>query len=307
MHLLQLIFGTSLWTGLFIILNLIGIEALLSIDNAVVLATMVEGLQPSDQKRALRAGIWGAIFLRGVCLLLVNWLTSMWVLQIIAGVWLLWLCYSHFSAANDSVEEKSNANDSKIFKFAEKYLKLNQFWSTVILVECMDMAFSTDNIFAAASFTKYIGLIYFGVFIGMVCMRYVSGIFLDLLKRFTFLENVAYIVIGVLGVKLCLTLAVHLYPSSIIGLLVSNDHFDLFFSILTLLVFTVPILWSLVSGKPVEADSDIEAYKVIGQQLEDAEPGASIYIGSTPEPKEPPTPEAQVIDMKPRPQPEPAA
>jgi len=240
------LFGTSLQAGLFIILNLILVESLLSIDNAAVLATMVGRLKGTDRQHALRYGIWGALVMRGTCMIFASWLIGIWTLKIVGGLYLIYLCYSHFTAADDSLEENIDPEKSKIILFAEKYLKLNIFWSTVILVEIMDMAFSVDNIFAAVAFTKLLGLVLIGVFIGIFCMRYVAGIFVKLMEKFPFLENVAYVVIGLLGIKLVLSLFQHILTGNFISTFVGNSHFDLIFSLGTLVVFIVPVIWHLL-------------------------------------------------------------
>jgi len=51
-------------TDIIIIVNLILLEALLSVDNAAVLATMVKHLNPIDQQKALKYGLLGAYVFR---------------------------------------------------------------------------------------------------------------------------------------------------------------------------------------------------------------------------------------------------
>ncbi|MEO6758684.1 MAG: DUF475 domain-containing protein, partial [Saprospiraceae bacterium] len=53
-ELIQHMFGSDWENSLFIILNLILIESLLSVDNAAVLATMVLDLPKEQRARALR-------------------------------------------------------------------------------------------------------------------------------------------------------------------------------------------------------------------------------------------------------------
>jgi predicted tellurium resistance membrane protein TerC len=78
---------------------------------------------------------------------------------------------------------------------------IGPFWATVALVELMDLAFSIDNVFAAVAFTDHVFLIYTGVFIGILAMRFVAQAFVKLMEKFTFLEAIAFIVIGVLGLS----------------------------------------------------------------------------------------------------------
>lgn len=51
-------------TTLFIIINIILLECILSVDNAAALATMVKHLPTDERKKALRYGMIGAYVFR---------------------------------------------------------------------------------------------------------------------------------------------------------------------------------------------------------------------------------------------------
>ncbi|NDC72585.1 MAG: hypothetical protein EBZ62_03915, partial [Sphingobacteriia bacterium] len=98
-------------------------------------------------------------------------------------------------------------------------------------------------------------LLYSGVFLGILAMRFVAQYFVGLMQRYPRLEHSAYLVIGLLGFKLCLT---DLLPKAInhtagVGawlLHPSVAHWgDLGFSMLTLAIFAWPIAFSK-SAKP---------------------------------------------------------
>jgi len=255
MQIIHELFGTSFWGSLFVIGNILLMETLLSIDNAAVLALMVRKLPKEQQPKALEYGIWGAFILRGACLALVSVLISVWWLKVIGGLYLIYLCYGHFSKANDTIEEASDPDDSAIFKWFHKYLGV--FWSTVALVEIMDLTFSLDNIFAVTAFTKYIGLICVGVFVGIISMRFVAAQFIKLIEKFPFLENIAFIVIGILGVKLVLTLVEHYTPNSHFTKILTGEHADMVTSLFTLAVFILPILSSIFFNTPKKAEPPV--------------------------------------------------
>ena len=63
-----------------------------------------------------------------------------------------------------------------------------------------------DNVIAANAYTKTIVLIWVGVFIGILAMRFVAQGFVKLMEKYPFLDTCAYIVIGLLGAKLTLSL-----------------------------------------------------------------------------------------------------
>ncbi len=242
-------FSADLQTSLLIILNLVVIESLLSVDNAAVLATMVMDLPENQRSRALKYGIFGAYFFRGICLIFAAWLVKLWWLKPLGGAYLLILCIKYFLSkstpqTDDDVLDKSS---SKAYQFVLRLMG-GQFWATVIFVELMDLAFSLDNVLAAVAFTNDIRLIIIGVFIGILSMRFVAQFFVVLLEKFPFLESVAFIVIGILGLKLIVSIDLFA-DNSLIAFL--NSHYgDVLVSFITVLVFVLPIVSSLLINFP---------------------------------------------------------
>ncbi|RZM30180.1 MAG: DUF475 domain-containing protein [Pedobacter sp.] len=249
MEFLHKILGEDIQAGLLVILNLILIESLLSVDNAAVLATMVMDLPQKDRSKALKYGIIGAYICRGICLLLASWLVKIWWLKPIGGFYLLYLAISYF-LKHKKQEEPEDVNKKRNWFYRSTVGLLGTFWATVALVEVMDLAFSIDNVFAAVAFTDHLALIYIGVFIGILAMRFVAQFFVKLMEKFSFLETSAYLVIGVLGLKLSSSLFTHFYPNSTIGLFLESEHADLFISIFTVALFAIPVLSSLVFNFP---------------------------------------------------------
>jgi YkoY family integral membrane protein len=250
MNFLHQIFGDDLGAAALIIGNLILIESLLSVDNAAVLATMVMDLSPEKRKKALKYGIIGAYFFRGICLLFASFLVKVWWLKPIGGLYLLFLTYDYFKK-----EATPQQNDDLLDKKSNWFYRvtlgaLGPFWATVFLVEVMDLAFSIDNVFAAVAFTNNIYLICIGVFIGILAMRFVAQAFVQLMERYTFLETAAFIVIGVLGLKLTLSLISHFFPENSIALFLESEEADMYISILTVSIFALPIFSSYILNFP---------------------------------------------------------
>jgi YkoY family integral membrane protein len=251
MDFLHTILGDDIQAGLLIILNLIVIESLLSVDNAAVLATMVMDLPKNQRDKALKYGIIGAYVFRGICLFLAAWLVKIWWLKPLGGFYLLYLAIDYFMKKNataQSENEKVDKNKSWIYKSTVGLM--GTFWATVALVEVMDLAFSIDNVFAAVAFTDHIWLIYIGVFIGILAMRFVAQAFVKLMEKFSFLETIAFIVIALLGVKLSASLFTHFYPASTIAGVIESEKTDLFVSVFTVAIFIVPVISSIVFNFP---------------------------------------------------------
>lgn len=260
MDFLHSILGNDIQAGLLIILNLIVIESLLSVDNAAVLATMVMDLPKDQREKALRYGIIGAYVFRGICLILAAWLVTIWWLKPIGGIYLLYLAISYLFKRLKKKEEHhlETINKKKNWFYRTTVGLVGNFWATVALVELMDLAFSIDNVFAAVAFTNNIYLIYIGVFIGILAMRFVAQAFVKLMEKFSFLETAAYTVIGVLGLKLTASLLTHFSPEATFSKFMESERADLVISILTVAIFLIPILSSILFNFPKHKTLDVD-------------------------------------------------
>jgi YkoY family integral membrane protein len=228
--------------------NLIIIESLLSVDNAAVLATMVGDLNPEQRKKALRYGIFGAYLFRGLCILFASYLIEFWFLKPLGGLYLLYLVWDHFRAGPSEGDEHIEKEKSWLYK---RTLGLfGKFWATVALIELMDLAFSIDNVFAVVAFTDNLIIICLGVFIGILAMRLVAQAFVVLMGKYPFLETAAFVIIGVLGLKLLLSLFEHFQPASPFSAFLSSEAADVGLTVLTVAVFGVPLLTSRLLGWP---------------------------------------------------------
>lgn len=224
--------------SLFIILNLLIIEILLSVDNATALAAMVKHLPEKQRNKALRYGLFGAYFFRGVCLFIASWLVKIVWLKIIGGLYLLWLTYGFF---------KPKSEDESASKSITK-----GFWFTVLSVEILDLSLSLDNIFAAVALSSNFYIIMTGVAIGILAMRFVAGWFVLLIEKYPTLERSAFIVISLLGLKLILSGIVDYCPDLIsVKQVLENHIFDISFSATMMLIFFMPIMSNLSFKKTI--------------------------------------------------------
>lgn len=197
------------WFGL--IGTLIIMEGLLSADNALVLAAMVRNIKdPNQRKKALFYGMWGAIGFRAICILLGVWLIKLWWIKVLGAMYLLKLVVDHFKGS----DEKDENNDGIADKFQETLLhkllgkvgiKLSVFWSVVISVEIMDIAFSVDSILASLAISDKFIILFIGGILGIVMMRGVAGVFLKLIEKIPELEHTAFVLIAIIAIKMLLT------------------------------------------------------------------------------------------------------
>ena len=237
--------------SLFIIGNLVLIESLLSVDNAAVLATLVADLPANQRGKALRYGIFGAYLFRGVAILFAAILIKIWWLKPLGGIYLLYLFIDFLRRSPGKVETAKKHDHKKSTSWRSSFQRiLGKFWSTVLLIELMDVAFSMDNVFAAVAFTPNILLVCTGVFIGIFAMRFVAQWFVKLIERFPFLETSAFLVIGLLGVKLTASVLTHFYPDLTISKMVESSKTDAITSAITIAFFFLPLCSSLLFNMP---------------------------------------------------------
>jgi YkoY family integral membrane protein len=228
-------------SSLLIIGNLILIESLLSVDNAAVLATMVMDLPAQQRKKALKYGIFGAYLFRGICLFLASYLVKIWWLKAVGGLYLVYMVISWWLKRKKKKEGHVELHKEDNWLYRKTVGRLGEFWAVVVSVEIMDLVFSMDNVFAAVAFSHNILIILCGVFIGILAMRFVAQGFVKLMERYSFLESNAYIVIGILGVKLLLSLIEHFAPGSEASEILSSREVDWFISIITISIFFLPM------------------------------------------------------------------
>lgn len=181
---------------------LVVLEALLSADNALVLAIMVRHLPKEEQKKALLYGLGGAFFFRFLMIIFATIILKQWWLQCIGGAYLLYLPIKHFITRGSREEAEGET------KVAGK-----GFWQTVVAVELTDIAFALDSVLAGIGFITRPGkgvmndkiwVVFTGAIIGIVLLRFAASLFIKLLEKYPALDNVAYTLVGWVGLKLVL-------------------------------------------------------------------------------------------------------
>jgi YkoY family integral membrane protein len=199
-----------------IIFSLIILEALLSSDNALVLAVMVRHLPEDQQKKALIYGIWGAYIFRFLAIGIGTFLIKIWWVKLLAAGYLLYMVWDYFRSKD---EDKDGVNDAL----------QKGFWATVISIELMDITFSIDSVTAAFGVSSQIWVLFLGAIFGILAMRGVAKIFVSLIEKVPELETSSYVLIFFIAIKMLLAL---------INIEISN----IVFFILLLITFAVTIV-----------------------------------------------------------------
>ena len=190
--------GIDRWVELAPLLPVIvSLELILSADNAVAMASITKNLNNYDlQKKALNIGIFIALLLRIIVILTAQFFLNFWPVKLIGGIYLIWLSISKFinikEISNDS-NDKSLTSSSSLFK-------------VILLLAVTDLAFSIDSITAAVAISDQFLLVITGAIIGVIALRFTSGLFIKWLEIYSNLEKAGYIAVAIIGVKLIIQL-----------------------------------------------------------------------------------------------------
>ena len=189
---------------------LVALELLLSADNAIALAAIArEQRDPRLERRALNLGIAMAFGLRVALILLAQYVLAFPPIQLIAGVYLLWLCANHWYSSAEQVIEGSVESPSRSIRFSR----------TVLTLAVTDLAFSIDSVAAAVAISDQLLLVLTGALIGVVALRFTSGLFIRWLQIYPRLETAGFLAVGFVGLKLLVMMALPaLHPSELLTL-----------------------------------------------------------------------------------------
>jgi YkoY family integral membrane protein len=141
------------WNTLGILLVLVALETVLSADNAVALAAIVQDVEePQQQRQALNWGLIIAFILRIFLLFTDTWVIQFWQFELRGALYLLWLSLKHFwSYFYPRSSEEKNINYSQ---------KNNcQFGRVILLIALTDLAFSLDSVTAAVAVSSQTWLV----------------------------------------------------------------------------------------------------------------------------------------------------
>lgn len=178
--------------GIALILTLIVLEVLLSVDNALVLGAKVKPLPEKQRAKALLFGMWGAYLFRFLMIGIGTYLIKfMWIKALGA----LYLAYMSIHGLLSKEEEQE-----------EKEATPHGFWMTVLGVEALDIVFSIDSVTAAVALSDEVWVLLIGSMIGILAMRGVAQVFVKLLIKIPELNKTAFVLIGIIAIKLGLTL-----------------------------------------------------------------------------------------------------
>lgn len=174
----------------FVLIILVGLEAVLSADNAIALASIAQGLKDEKQQNyALNIGLLMAYILRITLIVTATWVIKYWQFSLLGGLYLLWLTFQYFANNEDDNEQNSKLNFSSL-------------WQAIPMIAFTDLAFSLDSVTTAIAVADEIWLIIAGGTIGVIALRFLAQLFITWIEEFTHLQDAGFITVGLVGLRL---------------------------------------------------------------------------------------------------------
>ena len=176
--------------ALLILVILIGLEAILSADNAIALAAITRGLkEPKLERQALNIGLLIAYVLRITLILCSRWVLQFWQFEVLGGGYLLWLAYQHFSSPKDEDDQHKDPEFANV-------------WQAIPVIAVTDLAFSLDSVTTAIAISDKTWLVVAGGTIGVITLRFMAGLFIRWLDEYVHLADAGYMTVTLVGIRL---------------------------------------------------------------------------------------------------------
>lgn len=270
----------ELWHDATIVLTLLLLEAVLSFDNAAILAAMVRKLPHADRRKALLYGLVGAYALRFGAILLAGFLIQTPSLKIVGGLYLIFLFVRHFWNVIRHRQEGHKELEVKPGLLAR--WGVPALVAVIVQIELVDLAFAIDQVVVAVAFTDKIVLIVIASFLGILFLRLAAAVIARVMDWLPTLEHVAYVAVGYVGVKL-----IFLHPffspggSCVVPALTHIQNGQAICEIptpvsvgITLALFGIPILVKLIFKVPKSVHSHVQDQKPV----ERMQPGPTLPL-----------------------------
>lgn len=174
---------------LLLLVVLLALEAILSADNAIALAALVQGIEnPQQQRRALNLGLVISYVLRIGLIFTATWVLKFWQFELAGALYLLWLSIKYFFFTKEPEHEHQRV--------------IRSFWQAVPLLALADLAFSLDSVTTAIALADERWLVVLGGTIGVIMLRFMAELFIRWLQEFPRLEDAGYLTVTLVGLRL---------------------------------------------------------------------------------------------------------
>ena len=177
----------AFWLAL---VQIIGINIILSGDNAVVIALACRNLPPQQQKWGIILGAGAAVVLRIIFTIFIVYLMTIPYLKFVGGLLLFWIGYKLMMPQDDHGDVDAGSN----------------LWAAVRIVLIADAVMSLDNVIAVAAAAKgSVALLIIGLVISVPLVVYGATLLINLINRWPVIIPGGAALIGYIGAEVMIT------------------------------------------------------------------------------------------------------
>lgn len=174
--------------------TILGVNLVLSGDNAVLIALAAAGLPAHQRPRAIMFGMVLAVVLRVFLSLVAVYLLAIPGLMLFGGALLLWIAYGLFKELRHK-----DAEDEGSEQHVEEKTMAQALWQIVVA----DVSMSLDNVLAVAGAASgNIPMLVVGLVISIILMGVAATLISRLLERFPIIAYIGVALIVWIGLKM---------------------------------------------------------------------------------------------------------
>jgi YjbE family integral membrane protein len=175
-------------------LEILWLNIILSGDNAVVIGLAAAGLPERLRAKAVLFGIVAAAVLRIVFSIFATFLLTLWWIDIVGGLALLYIAWGFYKElrghGEGGAEEGGEAKEKTL---------LQALWQIIVA----DVSMSLDNVLAVAAVARNnVPMLVAGLLISIVLMGLLGGFLAKLLDRYKIIAWVGLALIAYIGLEL---------------------------------------------------------------------------------------------------------
>jgi YkoY family integral membrane protein len=175
---------------ILILTILVGLEAVLSADNAIALAALVQGLNDVKlERRALNLGLIAAFVMRMGLIFTATWVIRYWQVELLGALYLLWLAGKYFFSSEDAEHHHHGP-------------RFDSLWQAIPLIAITDLAFSLDSVTTAIALADDRWLVIIGGIVGIITLRFLAELFIRWLQDYRHLQDAGYLTVTLVGARL---------------------------------------------------------------------------------------------------------
>ena len=179
----------------FTLTEILGVNIILSGDNAVLIALAAAGLPAEQRSKAIMFGMVLAVVLRIVLSLAAVWLLAVPGLLLAGGLVLLWIAYSFFRELRN--EDKADAEGD------HAHHETKTMATALRQIVIADVSMSLDNVLAVAgAAVGNMPMLIVGLVISILLMGVAATLISKLLERYRWIAYLGVALIVWIGLKM---------------------------------------------------------------------------------------------------------